>query len=353
MADRVSIRDLARLAGVSPATVSLALRDSREIAAATRARIQALARKHDYRSHPVLSTMMRQVGRGIRLHDEEVIALIRSGIEADERAPGQIELLAGASEEAHRLGYKLEAFWAGYKAANSRSLARVLYHRGIRGVIWSTIPTPHPQVDFPWERFVPIACSLSPLVPRLPTVTTHHVNSMATALQELTARGARRIGFLGLYSEDFRQNFGWSNGVHLYRLQGGAATVIPLLTPDDLDWLAIRAWINSERIDTLIATHGMVEGIADIAPGLPFASLDIPTSELGRLGGLYQDTAGIGRHTVRSLSLRLVHGITGLPEESFSVLTEAIFVDGPSLHPTKTPRARKPRSKAKSASKRV
>lgn len=353
MPQRVSIRDLARMAGVSPATVSLALRDSDEVSAATRARVQALAREHDYRSHPALSMVMGQVSRGIRLHDEEIIALIRSGIEADEKAPGQRELLAGASEEAHRLGYRLETFWAGYKAANSRALARVLYHRGIRGVIWSTMPSPHPPIDFPWERFVPIACSLSPLVPRLPTVTTHHVNSMATALRELTTLGARRIGFLGWYSEDFRQNFGWSNGVHLYKLRGGTATVIPLLTPEDPDWSAIRTWIASERIDTLVATQGMIDGATSIAPDLPAASLDIPTSELGRLGGLYQDTARIGRHTVRSLALRLVHGITGLPEESFSVLTEATFVDGPSLHPLKTPRHRKPRNKAKSSSKRV
>lgn len=44
-----NITDLARLAGVSPGTVSRALADSKLIAEKTRKRIQALAREHDFR----------------------------------------------------------------------------------------------------------------------------------------------------------------------------------------------------------------------------------------------------------------------------------------------------------------
>ena len=43
MKDRVSIRDLAKSAGVSRTTVSLALRDSHKISLAVRKRIQELA----------------------------------------------------------------------------------------------------------------------------------------------------------------------------------------------------------------------------------------------------------------------------------------------------------------------
>lgn len=64
MPDRISIRDLAELAGVSRTTVSLALRDNSKVAAETREMIQRLAREHDYRSHPAVNALMQQVGRG-------------------------------------------------------------------------------------------------------------------------------------------------------------------------------------------------------------------------------------------------------------------------------------------------
>ena len=45
----ISMRQLAKIAGVSVATVSYALRDDPRISAATRQRIQSLARKHNCR----------------------------------------------------------------------------------------------------------------------------------------------------------------------------------------------------------------------------------------------------------------------------------------------------------------
>ena len=48
MSERPSIKDIARIAGVSPSTVSRALADSPRISEATRQRIQAIARELDY-----------------------------------------------------------------------------------------------------------------------------------------------------------------------------------------------------------------------------------------------------------------------------------------------------------------
>ena len=331
MPDRVSIRDLAKLAGVSRTTVSLALRGSHEVSPATRKKIQDLASKHDYRSHPAVNALMQQVGRGVRVHDEEIIAFIRSGSDPDERAAGPLELLAGACDEAHRLGYRIEVFWAGYKGAHARSLGRVLYNRGIRGVIWSPMPYPHPPIVFPWEHFAPIACTLSAAVTRLPTVSIHHSKGMALVLEELTRRGAARIGFLSEQIEDSRQDFGWLSGVDIYRHRGGKSDVFPLLPPDLLDEKAFRSWTKCLRLDALVLTQNYFDHTAPWAGGIPRVSLDIPTKDLGRVAGLYQDTSQLGRHAVRSLAIRLANGILGLPEQPFSVVSQASFVAGKTL----------------------
>jgi LacI family transcriptional regulator len=331
MPDRVSIRDLAKIAGVSRTTVSLALRGSHEVSAATRKKILALARKHDYRSHPAVNALMQQVGRGVRVHDEEVIAFIRSGSEPDEQAPGPLEMLEGAREEAHRLGYRVEVFWAGYKAAKSAPLARVLYHRGIRGVIWGAMPYPHPPIVFPWEKFVPVACTQSTGVVRLPTINIHHAKGMALVIEELRRRGADRIGFLGGELEDSRQDFGWLCGLDLFRHRGGGTNVAFRLCENPPGEKTALSWIRRHRLDALILTQDFFGKTAYLESVLPRVSLDVPTRELGRVAGLYQDAIQIGRHAVRSLAIRLANGILGLPDHPFSVVSQARFVEGDSL----------------------
>ncbi len=331
MPDRVSIRDLAKLAGVSIATVSLALRDSHEVAPATREKILSLAREYNYRSHPAVNTLMQQVRSGRRIHDEEVVAFVRTGTDETETAPGPLELLAGTREEAHRLGYRVEVFWGGPSGAKSEQLARVLYHRGIRGVIWAPMPYPHPPIVFPWEHFVPLACTSSTDVRNLPIVCIHHAKGMALMLEELTARGAKRIGVVVGYEEDLRQDYGWVTGIDLYRHRGGTTEVTPLILKGLPVEKRIRSWLKKNRLDTLVLTEGLYDQFHFLEGEVARASLDIPSPRLGKVGGLYQDMRRIGQQAVRSLSVRLSNSILGLPEHSFSLVTQATFQDGESL----------------------
>lgn len=340
---RVSIRDLARLAGVSRTTVSLALRGSHEISAATRNRILDLAIKHDYRSHPGINALMQQVGRGERVQDEEVIAFIRCGSDADETAPGPLELLNGARAEAHRRGYKLEVFWAGFCASRSKELARILYHRGIRGIIWGPMPHPHPPIEFPWQQFVPISCTTAIEIPLMPVVRIDHTSAMAAMLESLSAMGAARIGYMINHAEEVRQDHRWLSGIDLYKHRAGKAAVSTLLLKAPISEKRLRAWIADRQIDVLICSHDLFQQTAYLDGQVARASLDVPQAEVGRTGGLYQDMWRIGQHALRSMSIRLANGLLGLPEHSFSVVTTANFVEGSSLAPLARKR-RKPKA---------
>lgn len=333
MPDRITIRDLARIAGVSTATVSLALRDSHRVSAETRERVQALAQEHGYRSHPAVNTLMQQVRSGGKIHDEETLAFIRSGRDLSETACGPLELLAGVEREAFRLGYRVEIFWAGDHGAKSEQLGRILYHRGIRGVIWGPMPYPHPPLVFPWEHFAPIACTNSTDVAGIPVVTIHHGKGMALLIEELTRRGAQRIGVLISQEEDLRQDYAWISGVDLFRHRGGRTLVESLTCKSFPGKKRVTDWIGKHRLDALIVSHRFYQDLDFLGDRIAKASLDVPTDDLGTIAGLHQDMSRIGQHAVRSLSIRLSNSIMGLPENSFSVVTLATFREGASLDP--------------------
>lgn len=84
--DRVrNITDLARLAGVSPGTVSRALADSKLIAKKTRERIQQLAREHDFRPNVM--------ARNLRIKRAGAIGVLMPlGREADQRISDDLSI---------------------------------------------------------------------------------------------------------------------------------------------------------------------------------------------------------------------------------------------------------------------
>jgi LacI family transcriptional regulator len=331
--ERVSIRDLAKIAGVSRTAVSLALRDSTEVSAATRERIKALARKHDYRSHPAVNALMQQVGRKRRVHDEEIIAFIRTGSSPEEKALGPLEMLEGARQEAHRLGFRIEVFWAGYRGVDSERLARVLFQRGIRGVVWGPMPYPHPPLSFPWKQFAPIACTRSTDVSGLPAVIINHPKGMVLVLERLKQMGAGRIGVVLNETMERRQDFGWSLGIDLHRRRGGGRNVHALMLEGAPVRRRMDAWIKQKRLDALVMMPDILSASSWLIGEIPCASLDVAFSELGKTGGLYQNMRFIGESAVRSLALRLYNDIPGLPEHVSHTVLEGSFTDGESLRP--------------------
>lgn len=109
----VNLRSVARAAGVSLATASLALRSRDEISVETRARVQAAAEKLGYRPNPLVSELMGGL-RGRRRHRDVTMEEIakrakvsRAAVSLVLRDPtrGSPELVAKISSAMRDLGY--------------------------------------------------------------------------------------------------------------------------------------------------------------------------------------------------------------------------------------------------------
>ena len=108
----MSMRSLAREAGVSPMTVSLALRHSARVSKAVRDRIHALARARGHVLNPRVSELMRELRQVRSTGTHGTLALIGLFPEPDpERLhPHLRTLIAGAQRRAAEVGYRLERF---------------------------------------------------------------------------------------------------------------------------------------------------------------------------------------------------------------------------------------------------
>lgn len=187
----VGLVDIARIAGVSPATVSRALANSPVVAEATRVRLQSLAREHGFRLNQTASALRRRrtgaIGVVIPLGHERGQAL------SDPFFMGLIAPLADALAEA---GYDLllsrvipvDGEWLGDLVDSGRVDGVIVIGQSDQvAAIEETAARYQPLVV--WGARLPGARQLS--------VGTDNVEGGRLAAEHLIARGRTRLAFLG------------------------------------------------------------------------------------------------------------------------------------------------------------
>ncbi len=132
-----SLSTIAKAAGVSTNTVSLALRSDPRVRLETRAKIVSLAESLGYRPNPLISDLMAQLRRGATESYRGTLALINAHPEQQTLShhPCLPNFLAGCRDQAVKRGYCLDEFWLHAPGQNSSNLNRILTARNIRGLI--------------------------------------------------------------------------------------------------------------------------------------------------------------------------------------------------------------------------
>src|SRR5258708_313132 len=135
-ASRPTLRSLATAAGVSPMTVSLALRNSREVSATTRRRIQRLATTHGYRPDPTVSRLMHHLRqRRPNRFQANIAALTHPWPQQRGPIDSYIERLTkGLTLRATALGFAFSSFSLDDFQSGDQ-LQRLLLSRGVEGIV--------------------------------------------------------------------------------------------------------------------------------------------------------------------------------------------------------------------------
>lgn len=194
----VSLRDVASVAKVSLGAVSLALSGRRGVSDKTIRHVRAVAAEINYKPHPYVSTLMKQVRQRKRVRAEVNLAWLHYGpfsYKRDFKLPyGNYTTYAAALNRARELGYaEIEPFWCTEPRMTMARLRMILKNRGILGALVG----PGRKEHFSELSDITLVKLGGPFLDSV----NHHVysdnyQSMLLACSKLWQSGYRRIGLL-------------------------------------------------------------------------------------------------------------------------------------------------------------
>lgn len=346
-----NLRAIAEAAGVSRMTVSRALRNHPNVNAKTRDRIVEIANQLGYHPNPLVSTLMADIRTKRTQPSGQVLAFITAHETADRWRDLYTtrQFYEGAHEQARRLGYKLEPFWLFDKWMDAPRLSRILYARGINGIIIAPLPDHPIQLDLDWSKFAAVCMGYSLRSPALHHVANHQYKTMRMVIQELRRRGYQKIGLCLAVDDDQRVLNLWRAGFLVEESVHPPAVTIPILIMDSIGagFKPFRAWVRRHRPDVIVSIHECVlTWIANLGLTVPgdigFAHLGISEEMFGRIAGVDQNSRTAGAAAVDVIVGQHHRNERGIPMQPKSVLMEGTWMEGVTL---KQPSSPPPRAK--------
>ncbi len=335
---RITQAELARFAGVHVSTVSLALRNKPTISPEMRERVRAIAQRMGYVRDPVMQRYIatREASRRSLLRGNLAFVAFadRCGGDVSNENDG---LFLSTRTAALGHGYKLDRFWMRESVREQQGFWRMLFHRGIRGVLLDVsraLCSSGLRSDF--SRFSVVIIGDRLEGSGLNAVVHDYAWCLREAVCLAEARGYRRIGFVVVAKG--------SPGLAALRELVSAGRLDQVITspgvyelPHDngegrrTDDTEFEKWILDKRPDLLISI--------DCAAGswLQVAARKNPTRlahvSLGNWGGegtarFSYDQAGMASLAIESLTNQLRGGQAGTTEVERTVFLPGVWQDG-------------------------
>lgn len=328
----VTMRDVARVAGVARSTVSLALRHDRSIPPATRSRIFAAAQQLGYRTNPLVAALMTALHARRTTDRHTVLAYVTSD---PEFAPWRtyqmfIEIHEGARARAVDLGYRLEEFALRAPGMTPQRYVQMLRARDILGLLIAPLPHSQRVIDLDLSGFAVVGIDMSVASPAIERVSNDHFQSALLAVENCRRLGYRRIGYIISRELSVRLENRWLAALQL--ALGGSPPrdrVKPLLPPrtEDIPG-AIPGWYAAERPDVVIMSELNPHGHYALPGRVGLVSLSLEEPSLGRVAGIFQDNRSMGRVAIDRLVARLERGEFGPDDRGRINMLAGRWVDG-------------------------
>lgn len=335
----VTLQDIARRAGVSKMTVSLALRGHPHASRTTRDRLRRLAREMGYRPNPLIVANMALLRAGRRSAYAGTIAFVGFG-ESPERSPVNTQgrrIFVGARRRAEALGYQLEWFPLDEPAPDGRRLSTILTARGIPGVVLGANRVLPPAAHLEWEHFALAAIGRTEVGHELHRTVGDYYRAVREACQRCRSRGYRRIGLAVSREHDIAHQSLHRSALLGCQADWPRADHVPVLVAEHWNAATFLAWLRRHRPEVVIA------GYDDPVDWLAGAGLRIPedvglirphvNDRAAGIGGFLFDDYELGSAAIDLVVEQLNYNERGFPDTVKRVLLPGRWFEGRSLRP--------------------
>ncbi len=354
---RVTLADIARKAGVHVTTVSLALRNHPRLPAKTRQRLCALAEVMGYRPDPAMRALVAYRQRLRPSHSQLTLAYVtnwstRWGWKEVTAHP---QFYAGAEAKARELGFHLEHFWMREPGLSQDRLSRILYVRGITGLIIASHGREMGDaLLFDWQNFSAVKIDYFPHIPaELHNVTNDQCSIIRMAVRKVMTAGYRRIGFVMHRGWDHAVDHLWTAGFlceqqNLTVRERIPALIFPAAHPVErwfnesrapvvVDPQPFAAWLDRHQPEVIISKGSFVLPLLrKLGCRVPkhMAFVDVFLEDFsGQTAGVRQNHETVGAMAVEILDGQLQHNKRGVPEIPMTTYVEGTWFDGASCPP--------------------
>ncbi len=345
MVQKHNMSDVARAAGVSKNTVSLALRNSPQVSEATRKRIEGIAARLGYRTNPVVGELMARLRQSGQPDFQATLALVNANRDAGAftRHPTLPPYIEGCRRRAAAMGYALDTFWMHDPATDGSATARTFRARGIRGAL---------LVGLMDENTLP--ARFSPVVENFPCVVTgvrtrdpalsfacvdHHVLAMQ-AVEHTLALGYRRPALVLDPVIDALVQGRFSAGFHIgQRLLRPRDRIAPYYKIE----IARRnpthfiQWIKRRKPDVVFTLYNVVRHWLEDAGFAPSRDIGLVQLEWRPAqpdwAGMHQHNDLVGEAAVDMLVGMIHRGDSGPPAFPQATLIAPSWIDGLTVRP--------------------
>jgi DNA-binding LacI/PurR family transcriptional regulator len=336
---RVTLHDIARRAGVSIATVSLALRGRGEVSRSRAQQIRTLAEEMGYRPNPMLAALASKRFSNAKSRVDTPLAILEFP-PLPGGAPQRSNLYRKPLiDEAHSLGYA-PSHHVINERTSATALHRQLYNRSTQGiVVTGSVDMEQFGAAFDWSAFSVVQCARYRAECPFHTIRSNIFQSVKLAFNRLQERGYQRIGFvLGRHEvllEDDEDRHGAAVALetaHLARKD----RVPPYLEAIE-NRPAFMAWFTKHRPEAVVGFTSLhywylKEAGVNIPDDVGFAVLHGASTD-AIFSGLAQNNEEIARQSIHQLDLLIRNHERGLPEHPVHILIPSTWHNGQTLRP--------------------
>lgn len=336
----VNMQDVAREAGVSMMTVSLALRGHSKISEATAERVRKIAEQMGYRPNPLVSALVSDIRSRYKMKSPPVIGFVSSYKERSKWWVNEVSrsYYDGAKARAEKLGFGFELFEMAANDMTPKRLNKILIYRKVCGLICGPVPNNGANLVLDWEAFPAVALGYSMKNPAIHRITHNHYQSMTLTLERLTELGYKRIGMLTSFEAEQRTSDLYLAAIQAYQRRIPASRRIPYwyrpsrgnLVQSVLEWVEqckpdVILDANFNLWDHILEQHQM-QHVQDIA----YASLSWRASK-PEIAGIEQNSFKVGEVAVNALVSQIYANERGVPSTQTISLVNGKWIDGSSV----------------------